>query len=153
MDSGKQLVELDSISFNEAVRRYSSKDELSYSNNGRIKNPKTGNTFFETGDLDPDTYFEINDLKPGQLSNIIETTDLRGNKQFKVIQLVSQTKPHKVSLSQDYNKLTLFAKESKKAKYFNDWVTEKMDETYIKIDKDYNYCDNLIEYIVEEIRP
>lgn len=153
LDSVKTLVMVDSMSFELAVKRHSLEDLPSYGNSGRVKNPKTGNTFFETGDLDPDVYFEIVDLDPGEISDIIEVTDMRGNTMYKVVKLISETKPHKANLQQDYNKIALFAKDNKKTQYFNEWVTEKMDETYIKVDRGYDYCDNLIRWIDTDPRP
>lgn len=150
LDSIRNLVQVDSMSFEAAVKRFGIEDVPSYGNSGRVKNNKTGNTFFETGDLDPDIYFEIIDLKPGDLTEVIETKDLRGNTQYKVIQLVSQSRPHKASLETDYNKISLFAKQSKKNKYFNDWVTEKMADTYITVDDSYEACPTLKEWIKEK---
>lgn len=147
LDSIRTLIVLDSISFGQAVKKFSLEELPSYGNSGRVKNPKTGNTFFETGDLDPDVYFEIVDLDPGGVSNIIEVTDMRGATMYKIVKLISETKPHKANLQQDYNKIALFARESKKTGYFNEWVTEKMGETYIKVDRQYDYCENLIRWI------
>lgn len=152
LDSIRNLVVLDSISFEKAVKRHSIKDIPSYGNSGRVKNPKTGNTFFETSDLDPDIYFEIIDLDPNQISNVFEVKDLRGAKQYKIIKLISESKPHKANLEQDYNKIALFAKQSKKNNYFNDWVSKKLDETYIKVDRDFNYCDNLVKWLPESAK-
>jgi peptidyl-prolyl cis-trans isomerase SurA len=153
LDSIRTEIENDSLSFEVAVKRHSLKDTPSYGNSGRIKNPKTGNTFFETNDLDPDIYFEIIDLEPGQLTKVFEATDLRGGKLFKIIKLVSETRPHKANLEQDYNKIALFAKESKKNIFFNEWVSEKMEETYIKVDNNYNFCENLDQWIDEPLKP
>ena len=44
----------------------------SYSNGGRVKNPQTNNTFFAADDLDPDSYFAIFELKPGEISKPLE---------------------------------------------------------------------------------
>lgn len=154
LDSVKLLIELDSMSFGVAVKRFSLEELPSYGNSGRVKNPKTGNTFFETADLDPDIYFEVVDLDPGQISDVIEAADYRGKAQYKIVQLVSETKPHKANLKQDYNKIALFAKESKKSTYFNTWVSEKMTSTYIRADRAYDYCPNLTQWIeVSEIKP
>jgi peptidyl-prolyl cis-trans isomerase SurA len=147
LDSVRNLIVLDSISFGKAVKQYSLEELPSYGNSGRVKNPKTGNTFFETGDLDPDVYFEIVDLEPEEVSNVIEMTDMRGATMYKIVKLISETKPHKANLRQDYNKIALFAKESKKTEHFNEWVTEKMGETYIRVDREYDYCENLIRWI------
>lgn len=147
LDSVRTLIVLDSISFGKAVKQFSLEELPSYGNSGRVKNPKTGNTFFETGDLDPDVYFEIVDLEPEGVSNVIEMTDMRGATMYKIVKLISETKPHKANLRQDYNKIALFARESKKTEHFNEWVTEKMGETYIRVDREYDYCENLIRWI------
>ena len=153
LDSIRTEIENDSMSFEVAVKRHSMKDSPSYGNSGRIKNPKTGNTFFETNDLDPDIYFEIIDLDPGGLTKVFEAKDMRGGKLYKIIKLVSETRPHKANLEQDYNKIALFAKESKKNIFFNEWVTEKMNETYIKVDRNYDYCENLGKWMDEPLKP
>ena len=51
----------DSLSFVDAVKEYSDEDAQSYTNGGRMVNPKTGNTFFETDPdhLDADIFFAI----------------------------------------------------------------------------------------------
>lgn len=141
LDSVKQLLEVDSISFERAVKLYSADDVESYNNNGRMKNRKTGNTFFETSDIeDPDVYLEIIDLKVGEYSNVQEYTSPDGSKRYRLLQLQSITKPHKANLTQDYDKIKNFAKESKKAEYFQNWLIEKKKSTYVKITKGYDKC-------------
>lgn len=147
LDSVRTLIELDSITFERAVKKYSDENSESFNNNGRIKNRATGNNFFRTEDLDPDVYFEIIDLEPGELTGVVEGKDFSGETQFRIIQLQSITKPHKANLEQDYDKISQFAKESKKAEYFNDWVMEKMSETFIEVNPIYGFCENLNDYI------
>ena len=151
LDSIKTLIELDSIEFSVAVKRFGNKKTESYNNNGRIKNRATGNNFFRTEELDPDVYFEIIDLEPGQISKVIQDKDFGGEIQFRILQLQSITKPHKANLQQDYDKISLYPKEGKKAEYFSTWVEEKMQETFIEVDPLYNSCENLSEYLKEDI--
>lgn len=146
LDSIKTLVEADSLTFERAVKRFSDKKTQSYNNNGRMKNRKTGNTFFETDDVDPDIYFEIVDMQKGDLSKIIEFKDFSGETKYRIVQLQSITKPHKANLEQDYDKIKRYAKESKKAIYFQKWLTEKKKETYVDIKSDFSGCDNLDAY-------
>jgi len=147
LDSIKNLIEIDSISFENAVRKFGDKKTESYNNNGRMKNRATGNNFFRTEELDPDVYFEIIDLKEKEISKVLEDKDFGGEPQFRILQLQSITKPHKANLKQDYDKISNFAKQGKKAEYFNSWVMEKMEETYIEVNSIYNYCENLSEFI------
>ena len=143
LDSLRVLLASDSIKFEDAVKKHSLKQLQSYSNNGRLKNPNTGNNYFDTKDLDPDTYFAIDKLKENELSKVIEMKDPKGEKMFRLLKLYSRSKPHKANLKQDYDKIAFFAKESKKSNYFNTWLDERMKKTYISVDTLYYDCDGL----------
>ena len=147
LDSIKNLIEIDSISFTDAVKKFGNEKAESYNNNGRIKNRATGNNFFRTDELDPDVYFEIIDLEQGQLTKVIEDKDFGGEPQFRLLQLQSITKPHKANLKQDYDKISQFAKQGKKAEYFNQWILEKLEETFIEVNPIYKDCEELKQYI------
>lgn len=153
LDSIKNLIEIDSISFEQAVKKYSNEDTQSYTNNGRLKNPATGNNFFRTEELDYDMYIEIIDMKPNQVSDVLEGKDFTGETQFRILKLISITEPHQASLEQDYDKISRFAKESKKNEYYTNWVLEKMDETFIEVNPLYDTCPNVAQYIKETEKP
>lgn len=139
----REEILVDSISFDKAIRKYSSKDEESYNNNGRLTNPENGTTFFETADLPPDIYFEIEGIEVGELTEPIEYTSPRGETQFRIIKLLSRTRPHKANLEQDYAKIQFYAKENKKNAYFAEWVQEKAAKKYIQLDDRFASCPNL----------
>ncbi|MBK9744849.1 MAG: peptidylprolyl isomerase [Saprospiraceae bacterium] len=80
LDSVRQLITIDSLSFENAVKKYSVKSVPSYANGGRVKNQNSNNTFFAADDLDPDTYFAIYDLKPGAISKPMLITMPDGKK-------------------------------------------------------------------------
>ena len=147
LDSIRTLIVNDSLSFESAVKRYSMKDAPSYSNNGKMKNPATGTNFFETKDLDPDTYFAIESLNVGDLTEVQEEKSFRGKKMYRLLKLNSKTSPHRANLKQDYDKISFFAKESKKSQYFADWLEEKMEATFIQIDPMFNGCPQLTQWI------
>jgi len=146
LDSVKNLIEIDSISFERAVKKYSYEKVESYNNNGRMKNRVTGNTFFETDDLEPDVYFEIVDMKKDELSNIIEFKDFAGETMFRIVKLQNITKPHKANLEQDYDKIKQYAKESKKAEYFQEWITQKKKETFVEVNSEFQGCEAFQDY-------
>lgn len=143
----KAEIEVDSISFEKAVKKYGSKDVSSYSNSGRMKNPATQNTFFETNQLDADIYLEIIDIEVDSISNVMEVLSPQGDYLYRIVQLKSITKPHRANLKEDYDKISKFAKESKKSLYFNNWVTEKLKTTYINVDSRYAGCPNLEKWM------
>jgi peptidyl-prolyl cis-trans isomerase SurA len=147
LDSIRTLIVEEKLTFSNAVRLFSSDETASKNNSGRIKNPATGNTFFETKDLPTDIYFEIDNLEVGDISVPIEFQSPRGDTAFRLIQLQSRTKPHKASLEEDYSKILMFAKESKKQEYFVNWINEKLESTHIEVDPLYNSCPNVQDYI------
>jgi peptidyl-prolyl cis-trans isomerase SurA len=140
------LIEVDSMSFEFAVKKHSVEDVPSYSNNGRVKNPKTGNNFFEAADLDPDTYFAIDELEVGGITPPLEMPVSSSEKYFRIVKLQALTKPHKANLEQDYDKITMAAKEDKKAEYFSNWIQGKMKDTFVEIDPIIGECENLMIY-------
>ncbi len=149
----RTLIESDSISFSEGVKRFSDEDQQSTNNDGRMINPITGNTFFEIGDLDPDIYFTIDTLQVGDISGPLEFKDPRGEPLLRIIQLQSITDPHKASLSQDYSKIRQAAIDSKKAEHINGYVAEKVDATYVKIIPTYATCTSLYKWTKEYVKP
>lgn len=153
LDSIRQLVVHDSLSFSIAVKRYSDKDVQSYNNDGRMVNPGTGNTFFEVGDLDADIYFTIDTMKVGGLSAPFEFNDQTGETYFRIVQLQSQTKPHLANLQQDYSKIQQAAIQAKKNDYVSEWVLEKAEATFIELDPAYISCPIIQKWRKDPIRP
>ena len=147
LDSVRVKLENGEIEWNKAVAKYSLETAQSFNNGGRLQNPNTGKSFFQTSELPPEIYFATEEMEVGEISVPLEYQNQRGATEFRIIKLMSKTKPHKVSLEQDYSKIQQLAKENKKNKYFTEWVTEKLDETFIKLDDSYMECPSLEKYL------
>ncbi len=145
LDSIRTRLQTDSLDFVSAVRLYSDKETQSYNNIGRMANPATGDTFFETGDLPPEIYFAIEELEVGGISEPLEFQTPRGETQYRMIKLMSRTKPHKASLDQDYSRIQRYAKESKKNDYYNNWMQDRLQETFIELDEDFSDCSSSLQ--------
>lgn len=143
LDSIKMLIAADSLSFPDAVHRFGDKRVQSYSNNGRMINPKTTNTFFETADVDSEIFFSIDTLKVWDITPPIEYRTQLGDYSYKIVQLQGRTTPHKANLKQDYSRIQEAAKESKRNVAFSDWVDKHIPNTYIVIDPQYKDCPNI----------
>ena len=151
LDSAKQfLLDLregimsDSMAWAQAVSDYSDEDSQSYSNSGRVSNPKTGNTFFETPDLDHQVFFAIDSVEVGGLTGPVEFRSQTGDVYYKLIQLQSRTPPHRASLQRDYSKILNAAKQSKQNEAFGRWIDRKIGQTFIVLEEDYYAkCPNL----------
>jgi peptidyl-prolyl cis-trans isomerase SurA len=143
LDTVRQMILKDSISFSLAVKRYSDKNSQSYNNDGRVANPRSGNTFFEVADLDTDIFFAIDGLTVGAITEPTQFRAPDGSRYYRLIQLQSRSKPHKADLRQDYNKIQTAALEQKKAGFTEEWVLNKLRSTYFSIDPLYDGCENL----------
>ncbi|MGB1216738.1 MAG: peptidylprolyl isomerase [Saprospiraceae bacterium] len=130
----------DSITFNQAVKKYSTEKAQSYYNSGFMVNPASGTSYFETSDLEVDVYFAIDTMKVGEISSPIEMLSPDRKTIYKLVKLATMTEPHKASLLTDYNKIKTAAIEEKKAKRVMEWVKETIAKTYIQMDDDYKDC-------------
>jgi len=147
LDSIHNVIVKDTIPFELAVKKYSDSKSMSYNNNGRMTNPATQTTFFEMKDLPPDIYFAIENLKPGEITETMETTDEKGEVRYQLIKVVTKTEPHRANLKEDYSRIQNFAKAGKKNEYINNWVEDKIRSTYIRVDKEYTKCLNIKKWL------
>jgi len=146
LDSIRSNILAEKITFQRAVSRYSSDNTQSKNNSGRMVNPATGNTFFETKDLPTDIYFEIESLGLNEISEPLEFQSPRGKTMYRLVQLQSQSNPHRASLEEDYSKIQGYARESKKQEFFFNWINSKMKDTFIEVSNEYGGCPSVSEY-------
>lgn len=127
------------ITFAEAAKAESDEKETKNSG-GILYNPRTMETKFELTKMDPSLYNKIVDLKEGEISQPYFEED-RGNQFYKIITINSKTPEHKAEFAKDYMRIKDMALTDKQFKAVNKWTAEKIDETYIKIDKQYQECE------------
>ncbi len=147
LDSVRQLIRDGKMTFTYAVKRYGDKNQQSYNNDGRVANPRTGNSFFEVADLETSIFFAIDGLKEGDLAEPFQYKGPDGSDLFRLVQLVSRSRPHKADLKLDYGKIQMAALEQKKSDYTEKWVLEKLNTTYLGISDMFSACPNLQEII------
>jgi peptidyl-prolyl cis-trans isomerase SurA len=102
-------------------------------------NQQTGNSKFESSQVDPKIFFVIDKLKVGEISSPVLTTD-RGKQDYRIYYLKSRTNPHKANLEEDYARIQLIALESKKMNVIDEWITNKLNTTYVAIMDDFRNC-------------
>ena len=143
LDTVAQLLRDDSLNFSLAVKRFGYDKVQSYNNDGRMTNPKSGDTFFEIADLDPDVYFTIDDMEIGGVSAPLDYRSPTGEPMLRIVQLRSRTDPHRASLDQDYARIQDATKSAKQQDFLEDWLTERVGSTFVQIDDRYDACPNL----------
>lgn len=147
LDSVRALILDGQMSFTYAVKKFGDKNQQSYNNDGRVTNPRSGNTFFEIADLETSVFFAIDGLKVGDIAEPFRFKAPDGSEMYRLVQLVSRTKPHKADLKLDYGKIQQAALEQKKGDFTEKWVLEKLNTTYLSISDMYDDCPNLREMI------
>lgn len=139
LDSISRVIRLDSITFEDAARKFSD-DKKTKLSGGLMINENKGSSKFQMDELNKADYFAIRNLKIGEFSDPFESFDTKGKPIYKIIQLKSQTKPHKANLKDDYNLIMNMVKSVKQNEIITNWIKEKQSEAYIKIDTKYIDC-------------
>jgi peptidyl-prolyl cis-trans isomerase SurA len=136
----KSLIEMDTLTFEEAAARFS--DDPGGKNGGRLINPETGSSRFNRSEIDPAVAHTIERLKTGQVSNpVIMLTD-DGKQAFRILYIYRKIDSHIINLEQDYEKIRTFALQQEKMQLMDQWIENKIKETYIKVlDDNLKGCD------------
>lgn len=140
LDSIRTKIIQDTIPWEIAVRRYGSDEVQSFHNGGRVTNPQTGNTFFETPQLETNVYFAIDTIDVGDITAPIQIDNAetqKGATYLKLVKLFSRSKPHTANLGEDYDKIKRAAIQQRQQQYLMNWLREKIRSTYIHINPSY----------------
>lgn len=144
LDSLKQVIEADSISFDHAAKRYS-EDEKTNVNGGLLVNPQTMAATFELDQLPTKDYYMIRNMEVGDITEPYESVDHNNKTCYKLLVLKSRTEPHRANLKQDYLLLQEMALQRKNQEVMNEWFEEKKASTYIRVDNAFKHCTHLGE--------
>jgi len=128
------------ITFEEAARAFSD-DEETKNVGGKIINPNTGDSMLDMTMLDPKLHQIVQDMKEGEITDILTETDRTGNELYKIIMVKKKVPAHKMDYVKDYPKIKEMALEQKKNKVLIDWMNEKIKNNYVKINKDFQQCE------------
>ncbi len=145
-DSVAYMIRDKQITFEDAATKYSD-DVDTKSSGGNVVNPQSGNTRFETGQIDAMVFFQLDKLKEGEISNPSLVTSKDGTQSYKIFILKKRTKPHVANLTDDYQRIQQAAMQSKQSKLLDEWVTRKKKSTYIRLSSDFNSCSDLKKWM------
>ena len=135
----KKKIESGEITFSEAARTLSDEKETR-ANGGILINPKTQDTHFELTKMDPSLYSEVSNLKDNAITPPILDDDPRTGKKYKIITVTNRINEHPADYAKDYIKIKDLALKEKQIKAIAKWSDEKIKETYIKINGEYQDC-------------
>jgi peptidyl-prolyl cis-trans isomerase SurA len=149
MDTCYQLLKENKITWNDAVLRFSN-DESTKQNHGIITNPITGDQTWDMEDLnqvDQQIYVLTEMMEKGDYTKPNLYIDIYERKQgFRIVRLMERYIPHIANLKDDYSLIKRATENDKKQKTIKIWVNSKIQNTYIRIDKDYQGCQLINEF-------
>ncbi len=139
LDSIARQIRIDSLSFGKAAFIYS-EDKDTRTTDGLVINPATGDPRFDMSQLDKRTGQLVARMKEGEISDPFQYIDNAGNIVFKIIRLKKIIPAHRANLVLDYELLANMAKQQKQKEVFDQWVNEKLQTTYSRVDEEYQGC-------------
>ncbi len=144
LDSIATLIHNDSLTFDEAVRRFS--DDKDRINGGILVNPVTGGTLFDASELDQQVSVVVNKMKVGDISAAVPMKTSDNKDACRLIYLKKKTEPHKANLKEDYTLIRDLAIQKKREEIINNWISSKSGKAYIRVCDDFKDCDFRFEW-------
>jgi len=128
------------ITFRDAALAFSDEKETKF-NGGVLINPQTGDTRFELTNLDPVLFSQIRNLEDQEITSPLMEEDRSGLKKYKILKVSNRFDEHKADYSKDYVRIKSLALKEKQLKAIQDWMQEKIESTYIYVNKNNRSCD------------
>lgn len=139
LDSVYTLLIENKISIDSAAILFS--DDPSKNSGGIMINPYTNTSFFETEHIDKSMIYAVEKLKVGEFTKPLPMMNEEGMNAYRIIYLKTLKQPHKANLKEDYDRIQKSALESKKADAIQQWISDKLVNTFVKIKPPYSNCD------------
>ena len=143
LDSIRNLVVADSISFEQAVAQHS-EDKSTVMNGGLMTNNNSGASKFEYQELPPEIARQIYNMQEGDISNPFTMIDRTKNKEVcAIVRLKTKRDAHKANLTDDFQVIRNMLIQKLNTETIDTWIRNKQKEIYIHIDPAWRGCDFL----------
>ncbi len=139
VDSLRTLILVDSTTFQNAAKTFSSDQETSSSGGFFLDN--TGSNKVSVEALDPNIFFTLDTMKVGSISRPIRFQNPDGLYSYRMLFYQDRIAPHQANLNDDYQRIAGTALMKKKNFEISSWFELARENVYIQIDPEYNYCD------------
>ena len=151
LDSLRTEILNGAVSFKMAANFYS-QDAPTKTNGGQMSDPNTGSAYFEIDQLKPEDYKAIKDLKEGEISQPVESTDndgrpdqvkdfVVGKTNYKIIRVDRIIPAHTATFENDFSQLQDEVKRTKQMAAIDEFLDKKIAETRITIDPMFKDCE------------
>lgn len=140
----KMLLRLDSISADIKEEKFTfeegasviSHDKDTRNNYGIMYNRETSSSHFKLDELPVDVARVVEKLEIGEISQPFTWTLENGKTVCAIAKLKSKVDAHKATLKDDYEMLKYMYQAQLSEKRINEWIKEKQQKTYVRINRD-----------------
>lgn len=143
LDSIRTRIMIDSISFENACKKFSDDERTSF-NGGYFLDPNTGGTKIAVSELDKETYEIIAKLKPGEMTAPMQEILEDGSVVYRILYLKSESPPHVMNMKDDYQKIQAKALEAKQYEVLKKWLAKEKQRSYYNVKDNFKDCLNKI---------
>ena len=127
------------MTFEEAVAEFSQDDNTKLSK-GILMNTQTKDSRFDLTRMDPTLYARISSLNQGDMTDVFYDETRNGEKMYKIMMMVELMPSHQADMKQDYVKIQNLALQKKRQEEIDNWASEKIYDTYIKLNDSRKAC-------------
>ena len=147
----KMLLRLDSIASDIKEEKFTfeegaeviSHDKETRNNYGMMYNKMTASSHFKMDELPVDVARVIDGLKVGEISQPFTWLQDNGKTVCAIVKLKSKTDAHVATLADDYETLQGLYQAKLSDERIREWIKEKQQNTYVRINRDSHECDFL----------
>ena len=151
LDSLRTEINNEAVTFPMAAAFYS-QVPATRTNGGQMADPNSGSAYFEIDQLKPEDYKAIKDLKEGEISLPVESTDNDGREDqvkdyvvgktiYKIIRVDKIIPAHTATFEDDFSQLQRQVKMDRQMKAIDEFLEGKIKETHIIIDPMFRDCE------------
>ena len=150
IDSVSVKLALGDLPFEAAVLQYSTRDETR-NQKGQVVNVRDGGTRFGVDELDPNVFFLLQDLDPGEVSAPVQLLDEDNQAYWALIRLDERFPAHRANPQDDYALFQQQVEAELREDALSTWIDKRIGETFIRVDAPYDVCTMDMPWLTESI--
>ena len=150
IDSASMKLALGSLSFDQAVLKYSTREETK-NQKGQVVNPRDGGVRFGVDELDPNVFFLLQDLAPGEVSAPVQLLDEDNQAYWALLKLNERFPAHRANPKDDYALFQQQVESELREEALSKWIEKRIGESFVRIDAPYKACAMDMPWLTQSI--
>jgi len=139
LDSLVSEIRAERLDFEKAAIDHSD-DEESKGTNGLMIEPNSNSARWDLGSLDQQTFFVLDKLRIGDISEPQLVVQQDASKAYRVLKLLARTEPHRANMKDDYRLIQQATEGKLRSEAIDEWVKTRVGNTYVRLADDYRNC-------------